>query len=115
MTVYLEPAPGACGVTVEDVRNVLGVPADPVRDEQIGWAVDAACSLWSHLTSKAEADLATSQGRQFVTLAAVRYFDRFQAPFGIAGGFETGAVYVMRSDPDLMSLLVGEREAFGVA
>jgi hypothetical protein len=108
-------------VTVDDVRNVLGVPADPVRDEQIGWAVDAACSLWAYLTGRVDPDnpesvaQVTDQGRQFVTLAAVRYFDRFQAPFGIAGGFETGAVYVMRSDPDLVSLLTGERLSFGVA
>jgi hypothetical protein len=100
---------------VDDIRAILGVASEPERDEKIGWALDAACSLWAHLTGRGEADLETAQGRQFVTLAAVRYFDRFQAPFGIAGGFETGAVYVMRHDPDLVSLLTGERLSFGIA
>ena len=109
-----------CGVTVEDVRGVLGVISEPTRDAQIGWALAAACSLWAHLTGReAEGDppvgpTVTDQGRQFVLLATTRHYQRFDAPFGIAGGFETGPVYVMRTDPDLMAMLTGDRISFGV-
>jgi hypothetical protein len=110
-----------CGVTVDEVRGLLGVAAEPTRDEQIGWALAAACALWAHLTAREPEGepptdpQVTDQGRQWVLLATARHFKRFDAPFGIAGGFESGAVYVMSRDPDLLALLTGDRLAFGVA
>ncbi len=109
-----------CGVTVEDIRGLLGVPADPTRDEQIGWALDAACALWAQRTGRIDPEnpesvaQVTEQGRMFVSLAATRHYARFDAPFGIAGGFDTGPVYVMSRDPDLQAMLTGERVSFGV-
>ena len=110
----------SCGVTVEEVRAILNVAPDPTRDEQIGWALDAACALWAHRTNRFDPDnpesvpQVTEQGRMFVTLAATRHYSRFAAPFGVAGGFETGPVYVMSRDPDLENMLIGDRVGFGV-
>lgn len=108
-----------CGVTVEDIRGLLGVPPDATRDQQIGWALDAACALWAQRTGRipeveGSTAVVTEQGRMFVTLAAIRHYTRFDAPFGIAGGFDTGPVYVMSRDPDLQAMLTGERLSFGV-
>jgi hypothetical protein len=110
----------SCGVTIEDIQGILNVQADPTRDEQIGWALDAACALWAHRTGRVDPEnpgsvaQVTEQGRMFVTLAATRHYMRFSAPFGIAGDFDTGPVYVMSRDPDLQAMLTGERLSFGV-
>lgn len=51
---------------------------------------------------------------QAALLLAVATSKAPDAPFGIAGVFEVGAMYVARSNPNYQRLLVGSRQSFGI-
>lgn len=48
-------------------------------------------------------------------LLAVSCYKAPEAPFGVAGIFDTGGIYVARSNPNYWRLLTGQRERFGIA
>lgn len=100
-------------VTVAELGEALGgVTPDPARGaltcDAISAAIDQTCATTFPDPPPAPVKLAA-------LLGAVRLYQRPLAAFGVTGGFDTTAVYVVRTDPDVGRLLVGYRLRFGVA
>lgn len=95
--------------TVPAVKAQLGIAAEDIRDDTRLTATVAAVNSMVRTWRVSEAAVGSETWPDRIvygsTLLAARYFRRKNSPAGVESMGAQGAVYVMRTDPDVAQLL----------
>jgi hypothetical protein len=104
----------ALGAAIEGVVNDCG--GDPVEVSFSGGSPTVSLVDASPAEDYVPVEIdVTSKLAQAALHRAVTVYKGPEAPFGVAGIFDTGGIYVSRRDPTYMWLIKGHRERFGIA
>jgi hypothetical protein len=105
--------------TTDQVKERLGITSSAL-DDQVDLAVEAAIEQVL-LDVGRDPDIdsgeveVTASLHEAALLLAVACWKAPDAPHGVAAIFDTGGIYVARTNPHYERLLFGARESFGVA
>jgi hypothetical protein len=105
--------------TNAQVRQRLGI-TQPADDPDVQLAIDAAVEqVLLDVGRDPDVDsgevLVTASLHEAALLLAVACWKAPDAPHGVAAIFDTGGIYVARSNPHYERLIFGARETFGIA
>ena len=105
--------------TTEQVKTRLGITS-ATSDDDVDLAVEAAIEqVLLDVGRDPDVDSGevevTASLHEAALLLAVACWKAPDAPHGVAAIFDTGGIYVARSNPHYERLIFGARETFGVA
>jgi uncharacterized phage protein (predicted DNA packaging) len=95
------------------LKQALGIGTDE-KDDLLSLALASAIEQ-VQVDVGAEVTEPSASLQQAALLLAVTVMKAPDAPFGVASTFDTGGIYVARSNPNYHRLLKGHRVRFGVA